>query len=283
MSTSKQVTQKRRQPGAERHNQSSDHLPGLDEAIRIVPAYELVVDRIRQALSLGTYLPGEKLPSERTIAEQLGVSRVTVREALRVLQGEHYLRMFRGASGGAVVLARDEPVGVLRQRMRERLSEFESILDFRLAVECAAARLAALNRTPEQLEDAQQTIDELAKASDLPSFRRADSAFHLLIGVASNNRLLLAAIQQARVAMFLPLDTIGLSLSEASARQHSKVLRAIAKKDAHAAERAMAAHIEATRLGIRSETAVKGADGDSRSTAHGNGSRSTDGTGPDEA
>jgi GntR family transcriptional repressor for pyruvate dehydrogenase complex len=235
-------------------NQSSDHLPGLDEAIRIVPAYELVVDRIRLALHMGTYLPGERLPSERAIAEQLGVSRVTVREALRVLQGEHYLRTSRGATGGAVVLQLDEPIDDLRRRMAKRLPEFEAIIDFRLAVECAAARLAARNRTQEHIDHAAQAINELAHSKDLASFRRADGAFHLVIADASGNRLLHRAIQGARAAMFLQLDTIDLHLSQkSSSREHRRVLAAIVNQRPQAAERAMAAHMESTRAAIRAD------------------------------
>ena len=62
-------------------------------------AYAAVVERIRRALALGVLLPGERLPAERALAEELGVSRVTVREALRVLQGEGLLVTKRDSGG----------------------------------------------------------------------------------------------------------------------------------------------------------------------------------------
>jgi DNA-binding FadR family transcriptional regulator len=230
---------------------SPDPLPGLDDAIRISPAYELVVERIRLALHLGRYLPGEKLPAERTLAKQLGVSRVTLREALRVLQGENYLQMSRGASGGAVVLARHEPIEVMRQRLRERIPDFDDILDFRIANEGAAARLAAERRTDDDIERAAQTIDEMRECTDISSFRRVDSTFHLLIAAATWNHLLRTAIQESRAAMFIPLDAIDLDVTrESSCREHKKILKAIIRRDPRAAERAMTAHIETTRADI---------------------------------
>lgn len=230
---------------------STDHIPGLGQAIRISPAYELVVDRIRLALHLGRYVPGEKLPAERTLAEQLGVSRVTVREALRVLQGEHYLGISRGVNGGAVVLANEEPVEVLRQRLREHLSDFDAILDFRIANEGAAARIAARRRTDADVASAAKTIEEMAECTDFASFRRADSAFHLVIAGATGNPLLQAAIQEARAAMFRPLDVIDLNVTrESSCREHRRILNAIIRRDSAAAERAMEAHIDTTRADV---------------------------------
>src|SRR5262245_21338895 len=66
-------------------------------------AYELVVNQLKRAIHLGSYVPGDKLPPERALAEQLGVSRVTTREALRVLQGEGYISV--GSGGTSVIQA----------------------------------------------------------------------------------------------------------------------------------------------------------------------------------
>jgi GntR family transcriptional repressor for pyruvate dehydrogenase complex len=61
------------------------------EPIQARSTHDLVVDRLRRAIHLGTYLPGDRLPPERELAMQFGVSRVTVREALSLLQGEGFL------------------------------------------------------------------------------------------------------------------------------------------------------------------------------------------------
>ena len=70
------------------------------ERVELSPAYELVVECIRRAIHIGTYIPGDKLPPERLLAEHLGVSRTTLREAVRVLASEGYVESRRGAHGG---------------------------------------------------------------------------------------------------------------------------------------------------------------------------------------
>ena len=70
------------------------------EPIRTTHAYEEVCTRLRRAIHLGEYVPGNRLPSERDLADQFGVSRVTVREAIRVLEGEGYIISSGRAGGG---------------------------------------------------------------------------------------------------------------------------------------------------------------------------------------
>src|SRR6266436_5989224 len=122
------------------------------ERIEPSPVYELVVERIRRAIHIGTYVPGDRLPPERTLAEQLGVSRTTVREAIRVLEGQGYVEIRRGATGGVIMLDRGQTEERLGLIIRERLPELEEIVDFRIAVESRAARLAALRRTAADLK-----------------------------------------------------------------------------------------------------------------------------------
>src|SRR5579862_3253567 len=131
----------------------TSHLGSLDGITPIEHAsvYELVVEQLRGAIHMGTYAPGEKLPTERELAQRLQVSRLSVREAVRVLEGEGYVETRRGATGGIVVLDR----GIEEQRIgpyiREMLPQIVEIFEFRSAVEPEAARLAALRRTDEQL------------------------------------------------------------------------------------------------------------------------------------
>src|SRR4051794_37505240 len=157
-------------------------------AIRTPASYELVVDQIRRAIQIGRFLPGEKLPTERELAGQLGVSRTTVREAMRVLQGEGLIETRRGRAGGAVVIAAEGSPAERRRLLRRRLAELENVFDYRLAVEPAAARLAAQRRTKTDLARLGEAMDTLsalaAGASDdsqvsPPSrFFATDAEFH---------------------------------------------------------------------------------------------------------
>src|SRR5262249_30091725 len=81
------------------------------ERVAHVPVYGLVVDKLRRAIHNGSFVPGDKFPPERELSKQLGVSRASVREAIRVLEGEGYVETRRGASGGIIVLDRAQTEG----------------------------------------------------------------------------------------------------------------------------------------------------------------------------
>ena len=74
------------------------------ESVHAAAAYEVAADNIRRAIALGRFLPGDKLPPERELSEQMQVSRTTIREAVRVLEGEGLITVKRGALGGLVVM-----------------------------------------------------------------------------------------------------------------------------------------------------------------------------------
>src|SRR5258707_7702359 len=77
--------------------------PAGIERVEHVPVYGLVVDQLRRAIHSGAFVPGDKVPPERELSKQVGVSRASVREAIRVLEGEGYVETRRGARGGRIV------------------------------------------------------------------------------------------------------------------------------------------------------------------------------------
>jgi GntR family transcriptional repressor for pyruvate dehydrogenase complex len=234
----------------------------VDEPVEVTAAYQLVVDRFRRAIHLRQYVPGDRLPSERKLAESLGVSRVTVREALRVLQGEGYVESRRGAAGGPFIVPMMEPTDRLRAILRERREEFESILDFRIVVEGGAARLAAERRTEADLDRLRGALDEMRSSSGLVPFRRADSAFHLTVANAAANAMLRESIERARAAMFLPMDSLEQEVPLSHwVDAHLELLGAIEAQDSATAERAMTKHVERNRSEIRT---LLGSDGEER-------------------
>jgi DNA-binding FadR family transcriptional regulator len=209
------------------------------QPVRLTPAPAVVAERLRRSIALGEVLPGERLPAERRLAEQLGVSRLTVRAALRSLQEEGAIVTRRGAAGGAFVTARAPAVDA--RRMLE-------VFEFRLAVETAAARLAAGRRTPADLDLLTAHGHALERSADAGAFRRADSAFHLAVADAGGNAMLRASIEDARAAAFEAFDALPFRLLRASTAQgHAAVADAIARGDGAAAERAMAEHLARAR------------------------------------
>lgn len=216
--------------------------------LSVAPAYAAVVARLRRSIALGLVLPGERLPSERALAESFGVSRVTVREALRVLQGEGLIVTKRGGGGGAVITSRDVSIEQIRNDFRRRGAQIEQVFEFRLALETMSARLAAERRTEADLRRLTEGHAGLLASDAVGEFRRADSTFHLAVADASENPMLRESIEDARAAMFDSFDVLPFEvLRDSTATGHAAVLQAIEDRRADAAAAAMAEHLRQAR------------------------------------
>lgn len=223
----------------------SEH--GLLAPLDVPPAYVAVVERLRRSIALGTVAPGERLPPERTLAARLGVSRVTVREALRVLQGEGLIVTKRGGQGGAIVMPGAVSAGANASESEIR-AHIEQIFEYRLAVEASAARLAAERRTDDDLEVLTACQDALVSSEGTGGFRRVDSTFHLAVADASRNPWLRQSIEDARVVAFGILDERPFRvLLESTAAGHAGVLAAIRAGRPDAASQAMVEHLVTSR------------------------------------
>ena len=231
------------------------------DPVRPASACDLVVEQLRRAIHLGRFVAGDKLPPERELAKQLGVSRTTVRDAVKILEGEGLVQSKRGAAGGHSVL---EPTdGALRKSLAGRLKAIEAIYDYRLAIECSAARLAsarlskndvaALGRQVARMGELaapQPEADEAQALARVSQFMALDSEFHLGVARAARNGYMLAAIEEARAAMFLPIGAVFRRLEDNANAYHEAIFAALKANDADAAETAMAAHLRASRDGV---------------------------------
>ena len=233
---------------------------GRIEPVRPAAAHELVVDQVRRAIQLGRFVPGDKLPPERQLARQLGVSRTTVREAVRVLEAEGLVESRRGAAGGLLVRRPALPEAALRDMAREQRDALRAVFDFRIANEAAAARLAAERRTGDDVAALASLLARMAgfaatpasraDLDNIPRFIAADSAFHLGIARAARNPHMLRAIEDARAAMFLPIGAVFRRLEDTANDFHEAIFSALEAADPEAAEAAMRAHLEASRRSI---------------------------------
>jgi GntR family transcriptional regulator, transcriptional repressor for pyruvate dehydrogenase complex len=217
------------------------------ERVEHIPVYGLVVDQLRRAIHNGSYVPGDKFPPERELCKQLGVSRASVREAIRVLEGEGYVETKRGASGGLVVLDRAQTEERLAEVIRVKLPEIEQAIDFRLAVECRAARLAAVRRTESDLATLREAIATMDASRETRRFRAADSAFHQGLARAARNDWMERSIGDARAFLWMTVDKVADNVFRTAQLHHGQILTAIENGDPDAAERHVAAHIELTR------------------------------------
>jgi GntR family transcriptional repressor for pyruvate dehydrogenase complex len=221
------------------------------------PAYQVVVEHLRRAIRLGRYLPGETLPPERELAEQLRVSRTTLREASRVLEGEGLIETRRGRNGGMRVLSIDTSPAESRRLLRAQRKEIETVFEFRIAVESAAAALAAERRTKTELRRLESLFGEMQKIievlrldpEEVPPHQwfSVDTKFHMTIAAAARNEMLDKGVADARAAMFEPLGLIFSAIDPHANDAHEEILDAIRRQDRDAAAAAMTRHIEITR------------------------------------
>lgn len=166
----------------------------LDSVSRIRPAYEQVADQLRQLIVQGDLSPGDRLPSEGDVATAFGVSRGTVREALRVLASANLLYSVRGATGGTFV-AQSDPTAIseyletgLGLLSGTEAISLDELLEARELLEVPATQLAAERRTEQHLVDLHRAV-EAERAETGVRFHH-HRRFHVLVLEASGNSLL---------------------------------------------------------------------------------------------
>jgi DNA-binding FadR family transcriptional regulator len=220
----------------------------LFRPVRAGNAFEETVERLMQAIRLGVVAPGERLPSERDLATRLGVSRVTVREAIRSLQENNYVESRRGRYGGTFV--NDE---IPKPAPGKERGDLHDALTLRKALETGAAEAAAgRSLGPAERRGLRARLDEASTAT-LAEYRRKDSRLHLAIAEATGSASLTAAVAESRMRVNELLDTIPLlepNLAHSNA-QHERIITSILDGDPASARRAMAEHLDGTASLLR--------------------------------
>jgi GntR family transcriptional repressor for pyruvate dehydrogenase complex len=212
---------------------------------RLPKAGEMLAAEIRRMILVRGLKPGTPLPSEPEIIEQRGLSRATVREALRLLESEGLIEVKRGPRGG-VVVGEPKPAHVARSlalMLTLGAVTWRELFAFRKLVEPSAAAGAAQHASDEQRAE----LERMA-ALPLDSDRGfSHHAFHVLVAEASGNglfALVIAALEQAAGWFSAEEDITNWDLAGA-AEAHRRIAAAIAKGDTRRAERMMRAHVEA--------------------------------------
>lgn len=195
---------------------------------------ETAIESLRQAIEKGHWAIGERLPVEAQLSESLGVSRNTVREAVRVLVHVGMLETRQG--DGTYVRATKDAGETLRRINRAQLRDK---LEVRIMLETEAAKLAAERRDAQDLERMTLALDERAKAGDdVESRIRHDHAFHTALVAASHNPALseLYDYFANSVAQTIELTELDSGLPEPSQEDHELLLAAIRRQDSVKAE-----------------------------------------------
>ena len=223
--------------------------------VRAGNAFEETVERLLQAIRLGVVGHGERLPPERELAPRLGISRITLREAIRALQQEGYVESRRGRFGGTFVTYRPRAPrqGDLERVAADMGEQLSDALVYRMAIETGAAQVLAARRlSEEQIARLRLCLREADTAAP-EDYRRLDTRFHLTIAELTGSPLLAAACADARMRLNDLLNAIPVlrrNIEHASV-QHAAIVDAVLDGDPEAARRAVAEHLEGTAALLR--------------------------------
>jgi GntR family transcriptional repressor for pyruvate dehydrogenase complex len=233
------------------------HVDQLADAVlrpvRAHHAFEACVEKLATSIRLGLYEDGSTLPPERELAERIGVSRATLREAIAALRDAGLVTTRRGRGGGTVVTFWPPEPGSSPTLARPR-AELLDALEFRRIVEPGAAQAAAAKDLTEgQQQMLRTSLDTVARASSKARHRQADSLFHLALASLSGSPLLIDAVTNVQMRLHDMLEAIPVldRNIEHSHRQHAAVAEAILSGDVAAARRTMERHCDDTAALLR--------------------------------
>lgn len=213
-----------------------------------------VVARLLAAIGAGEHPPGSRLPPEPELAVQVNVSRLTLREAIKILRDKGVLRVEHGR--GTFVNPPElwsplDPALLAGRSMLGDSSEgtfAEQLAEARAVLELGVATLAAQRRTDQDLERLRATVDDMRSghdSGDLEAYTVADRAFHEDLLLSTRNPLLgavfepiWALIDQVRVT-----TAVDATMREKAIAAHTRILDAVVAADQEAAARAMWAHV----------------------------------------
>ncbi len=214
------------------------------DPVQAVTTFEETVERLGTGIRLGLLPPGSQLPPERDLAEQLGISRSTLRQALTALTQSGHLVAVRGRGGGWFV----GDVQPQRRAQHVELEDFREMLDYRIAIEVGAVILAAERADAADLARLTEHVEAMRDVEDFAVFRQADVFFHLGLAEAARSARLLSAMTEVQGEMtelighiVHPPDV----LAHAN-EQHAKIVAALDAQAAAAVVQYLRDHLRGT-------------------------------------
>lgn len=226
------------------------------EPIESVSLQQQVVQRLTDLIREENLQPGDKLPSERTLSEQLRVSRGTVREAVQFLHalGLAEIRHGSGTFVRVPAASADEARSEWRDWIKHHSERVHDLLEVRLGLECQAADLAARRATDEELDQIELALEHsetVIRAGLVPSLVDADARFHRAVSEASGNLVLADLLNSLGEELIRERGAIWdiPGRPEKSMIEHRGMFEAIRSRDPEAAREAVRHHL----LSVESE------------------------------
>jgi GntR family transcriptional repressor for pyruvate dehydrogenase complex len=216
--------------------------------VRAPTTFEETVERLGTAIRAGILVPGSRLPAERALADQLGISRSTLRQALTALVQSGHLTATRGRGGGTFVTDRP-PLAELE--VKRLGNEAWEVLDMRVAVETGATLLAAERAERDSLDRLDLLVErmaEVAAAEDFGDYRRADIRFHIGIAEAASSPRLVSSMTevQGQMSGLITMIAHPPQVLTHSNDQHRRLVRLLRRRDKARAVALIREHLEGT-------------------------------------
>jgi GntR family transcriptional regulator, transcriptional repressor for pyruvate dehydrogenase complex len=216
---------------------------------------EHIADRLITAIALGEFVPGQRLPPERELAQMLAVGRASVREALHRLAGAGYVEIVRGRNGGAYVRRSWAPgsAATVRRTLVPNWAQFEQLLDLRSLIEGLIARTAAERHNDADVDPIRDALRAYQIASDREESRAADQALHSAIATATKNPFLanLSGEIRSQVSLGFQAEPYSQQLRETALEQHANLVDAVLERRAADAQQIAADHFALTERALR--------------------------------
>jgi GntR family transcriptional repressor for pyruvate dehydrogenase complex len=229
--------------------------PGWARPVRVPSTVDGVLHRLLTALALGEFLPGERLPGERDLAELLGVGRGTVRAALARLREQGAIEVRRGRSGGAFVRLGWTPDSghAVRTMLADRTRELHALSDLRCLVEGMIARTAAARRGPHDIAAIREALARFDAAREPLAAHQADADLHAAVVRAAGNPYLpeLSRELLGAVTTGIPIEPYTASGHRRARGEHRALAEAIIDGRPDDAEAVAGRHFRITTDAVR--------------------------------
>ena len=241
-------------------------LEGLGR-IKVPKSSDVLAERLKQEILSDGYRPGASLPTERELVSTTGLSRGSVREALRILEAQGLVNTRAGRYGGTTVTqpTNDQLAGHINLYIKGRSVTLSALVEVRLALEPMVAALAATRRTEADLAKLRAIAERIkwAADNDLNAFLEENVNWHEAIAAASHNDLLYAFATSVSGLMFEASQIKDFASAEVRERvhfAHSRIFEAIEAGDADLARRRVERDVQAYALIL--EAALAAATGE---------------------
>jgi GntR family transcriptional regulator, transcriptional repressor for pyruvate dehydrogenase complex len=232
--------------------------PDMFSPVNVDRVSQVIVDRIKLLIRDGRLQLGDRLPSERELCQRFGVSRVTVREALRVLEAGGLLTIRVGAHGGAFLTSPST------ERLSEGLADLISVstltaanvTEARIIVELGILPLAVERATADDIAALFAMVDEAERALDADTYNvEMSAAFHIRVAECTHNPAIAMLVQSFHGPLLMSLEEAHQSapMGRQGMDEHRKLAQAIKDRDVAVARKIATTHLDRTARRVRNE------------------------------